>query len=303
MKFGSSKSYLTFLIMLLVSVKGYSQIDSAYIEPYKENIAVKLYAANKFVSLLHENFQEENTYDPNRPVGLGLGFNAGKMGMSFSYGFNFLRNKHKGKTESFDIQYHNYGRKINFDLIGQVYKGFYNDDTGVNDIHEIHNDLKAIKVVLFVQYIFNSEKFSFSAAFNQKEKQLKSAGSFLLGAGVHYSQINSEIPGFFSDTAQSQQSNFQLGPSIGYAYTWAIGKGLYFSGSVAGGFNIGGVSGEKRIRVYPTAIPRFGMGYNYEKWNLSINYMNHLVYAYYSENHKIALSSGGIKLCLIRRFG
>lgn len=280
----------------------FSQVDSTYIRPLAYPFSLKINAANKFSALLHEHLFDENTYNPNRPLALGVGFTSGKIGMSFSYGFEFLSNKAKGHTESFDIQYHNYGRRIVFDVIGQLYKGYYNDDKMVGNDYQVHQNLRTIKVGLSGQYVFNSTRFSYSSTFSQKELQLKSAGSLLLGAAAYYNEIHSDLPGFFKDSLQIKQINFQLGPTIGYAYNWVVSPVFYISASVSGGFNLGFNDQISNVMVYPTAIPRFAAGYNMDKWGILMSYVNNLIYTYYSENRKIALSSGGIQLTFIRRF-
>lgn len=291
-----------FMSIILIPLFGFSQFDTTYFKTYNEKFALKFTTANKFASVLYENLLNEVTYDPNRPISVGLGFNYKKMGMSFSYGMDFLTNEKKGKTESFDIQYHNYGNRFNFDIIGQVYKGFYNDDSEQNDNYEVHGDLKAIKFGFFGQYIFNSSKFSYNAAFSQRGRQLKSAGSFLLGGGFYYSQIFSDLPDFFIDSTQVRLTNIQMGTSIGYAYTWAFTKNFNCSVSIAAGFNGGMITTTKQFMIYPTTIPRFSIGYNWNLWSFYINYVNNLIYIYYSQNMKIALSSGEIQLSVIKRF-
>lgn len=298
----SFKYFIFCLFILIAPLNGFSQIDTTYVKKYKENFALKITTSNKFVSLLHDNNINEVTYDPNRPITIGLGFNYKKMGMSFSYGLGFLSNEKKGKTESFDIQYHNYGSKFTFDIIGQVYKGFYNDDYELNDNYMVYNNLKAIKFGFFGQYIFNSSKFSYNAAFSQRGIQAKSAGSFLLGGGLYFSQINSDLPNFFSDSTQTMLQNIQMGTTIGYAYTWVFLKKINCSISLSAGCNGGITTTTKQFMIYPTAIPRFSIGYNWDFWSLYINYVNNLIYTYYSQNLKIALSSGEIQLSVIRRF-
>ena len=54
--------------------------------------------------------------------------------------------------------------------------------------------------------------------------------------------------------------------------------------------------------VYPTAIPRFSIGYNGKGWSCYIHYGNNLIYTYYSSDFKMALSSGEIQLSFVKRF-
>lgn len=278
------------------------QEDTTFFNKYKDPLTLKISISNKFVSLLYENNNNEITFDPNRPISLGLGVNFKKMGISFCYGLGFLSNDQKGETHSFDIQYHNYGTQFCFDVIGQVYTGFYDDDYELNGNYQVYKNLKAIKFGFFGQYIFNSFKFSYHAAFSQKGIQKRSAGSFLLGGGIYYSQIQSEIPQFFIDSTQTKINNIQLGTSVGYAYTWVLSGKMTCSLALSVGFNGGVITSTKQFMIYPTAIPRFSIGYNGKRWSCYIHYGNNLIYTYYSPNFKMALSSGEIQLSFVKRF-
>lgn len=293
---------LLFIFTSILTSNLYAQEDTTFFNKYNDPLTLKISISNKFVSLLYENNTNEITFDPNRPISLGLGVNFKKMGISFSYGLSFLSNDKKGETHSFDIQYHNYGTQFCFDVIGQVYTGFYDDDFELNGNYQVFQNLKAIKFGFFGQYIFNSSKFSYHAAFSQRGIQKRSAGSFLIGGGIYYSQIRSEIPNFFIDTTQNKLINIQLGTSVGYAYTWVLTNKVTCSIALSVGCNGGVITSTKQFMIYPTAIPRFSIGYNGKRWSCYIHYGNNLIYTYYSQNYKMALSSGEIQLSFIKRF-
>lgn len=130
---------------------------------------------------------------PNNPPNIGLGFSMNNtiVNVSYGQGFNFMRDKEKGKTKALDLQIHNYGKKFTFDVFIQRYRGFYAEDESGN-VLALYPDLKIRQYGAYGQYIFNNKKFSYRAAFNQNEKQLKSAGSFLIGGGVYFSKIESD---------------------------------------------------------------------------------------------------------------
>lgn len=159
--------------------------------------------------------------------------------------------------------------------------------------------MTTIKVGAFGQYVFNSRKFSYNAAFNQKEQQLQSAGSWLLGGGIYYNQID-----FGIDTLgkYKKQNNFQLGPSGGYAYTWVMKRDFSITLSLSVGINIGINMEERDFMIAPTATPRFAMGYNGKSWGLHISYVNHLIYMLIFKENKIGSSTGNIQLTFTKRF-
>ncbi len=260
----------------------------------------------KFISLQQETNGDIKKFMPNTPMNLGLGISIKNTIIDFSYGqgLSFMKDKEKGRTKALDFQIHNYGRKFIIDLFVQKYRGFYiADDAGKNV--QLYPDLKIQQYGAFGQYVFNNKKFSYKAAFMQNEKQLKSAGSFLLGGGVYFSKINSDSS--FVYKSKNALRNFQFGVSGGYAYTWAISKRWYTSGSATIGVNVGTERindfGKQRIEVYPTFFPRVAFGYNKEKWSLGLSYINNVIFSSFSDDNKsnIGLSSGNFQIGAIWR--
>ncbi len=260
----------------------------------------------KFISLQQETNGDIKKFMPNTPMNLGLGISIKNTIIDFSYGqgLSFMKDKEKGRTKALDFQIHNYGRKFIIDLFVQKYRGFYTaDDAGKNV--QLYPDLKIQQYGAFGQYVFNNKKFSYKAAFMQNEKQLKSAGSFLLGGGVYFSKINSDSS--FVYKSKNALRNFQFGVSGGYAYTWAISKRWYTSGSATIGVNVGTERindfGKQRIEVYPTFFPRIAFGYNKEKWSLGLSYINNVIFSSFSDDNKsnIGLSSGNFQIGAIWR--
>lgn len=296
------KYSLLFLFFLCVKFGLFSQIDSTYITPYDNNLTVKVYTTSKFNTLLLRSMQGEKTIEPNTPLGLGLGVTWKKWGMSFSYGFGFMRNKKKGNTQSIDIQVNYCGRKVVWDIMGQLYQGFHEDNSR-NGYH-FYKDVSTMRFGVFGQYIFNSQKFSYSAAFHQKERQLRSAGSWLLGAGIYFNRIDLGDLDFLetASPASFKQSNFQLGPSGGYVHTWIMKKKFFITLSLSLGLNIGVNMEERDFMIAPSVVPRFAMGYNGEKWGLHVSYVNHLIYTLVSKAEKIGSSTGNIQLVFTKRF-
>lgn len=292
--------------MLILSTSySHAQVDSSYIGFFKQKMSIRPYLIEQFTALSHESEQEgEIIYKPNSPYGIGLGVTYKNISLSGSYGFDFMRNKKKGITKSLDLQYHRYGRKIVFDLFFQNYKGLFTDTVHKNGIYTQYPDVQLIQYGVFAQYIFNGDRFSYRAAFDQDEIQLKSTGSFLLGGGIYYNKAKSDSSLVFVD--ERQLNNFQFGVSAGYAYTWVINKRVFISGSLAVGVNIGAESidrfGKERLEVYPTIFPRFSAGYNHDNWSLGLYVLNNRVYVSYSGVSKLSFDTGAFQLSYIRRF-
>lgn len=165
--------------MFLIWQECFSQVDSTYIRSFSQELSLKVYFIDKYtlLSLKSGNDSDEITYEPNSPYGIGLGFSYKGYSLSGAYGFGFMRDKRKGKTKAADFQYHYYGRKFVMDLYFQKYRRFFTES---NEKYKLFPDIRLKQYGCFSQYVFNGNKFSYEAAFDQNKKQLKSSGSFLL---------------------------------------------------------------------------------------------------------------------------
>lgn len=300
------KFYFSLLLFFTLPFFCFAQIDTTYIKPFENKASVRTYLSMKFISLQQETNEDLKKFMPNTPMSLGFGLSVKNTIIDFSYGYglSFLKDKEKGRTKALDFQIHNYGRKFIIDLFIQKYHGFYTADDNDKNIH-LYPDLKIQQYGAFGQYVFNNKKFSYKAAFVQNERQLKSAGSFLLGGGVYFSKIGSDSS--FVHKSKNSLRNFQFGVSGGYAYTWAISQRWFTSGSATIGVNVGTERindfGKQRIEVYPTFFPRIAFGYNKEKWSIGLSYINNSTFSSFSDNNKnnIALSSGNFQIGAIWR--
>ncbi|WP_256472435.1 DUF4421 family protein [Flavobacterium sp. B183] len=300
------KFYFSLLLIFVFPYFCTAQIDTTYIKPFENKASVRTYLSMKFISLQQETGGDMKRFMPNTPMSLGFGVSVKNTIIDFSYGYglSFLKDKEKGRTKALDFQIHNYGRKFIIDLFIQKYHGFYTADDSDKNI-QLYPDLKIQQYGAFGQYVFNHKKFSYKAAFVQNERQLKSAGSFLLGGGVYFSKIGSDSS--FVHKSKNSLRNFQFGISGGYAYTWAISKRWFTSGSVTLGANVGTERindfGKQKIEIYPTFFPRIALGYNKERWSLGLSYLNNSTFSAFSDNNKnnIGLSSGNFQIGAIWR--
>ena len=308
----SASSRIAFLLLILLFGKRsvcFSQTDTTYIKKHPQEFSLKAYTIFESVSILHEYGNLEkitSKYGSNRPLGLGLGVSYRNIGLSFSYSIKPFRDANKGDTKSVDWQYHYYGKNIVFDFIGQMYEGFYTTEIGEDReiSYNFHSRLKVTKLGFSSQYVFNSKKFSYRAAFDQSERQLQSAGSFLLGGEFYYNQIRSDIPYFFNDTigGKEKYKSYQFGPNVGYAHTFVIKKQVHISLSLSAGFNLGINHDDNSFMFCPTTLPRVGIGYNADNWSFGISYLNNLTYTYFTGNRKIALNTGQALMTFTKRF-
>lgn len=250
-----------------------------------------------------ESFGKDKVYTPNNPPNIGLGISVKNtiINLSYGYGADFMRNKDYGKTKSFDLRIHNYGQKVVLDLFIQKYEGFYDDESKYVILYP---DLKVYQYGISGQYVLNNKRFSGKAAFEHNEKQLKSAGSFLIGLGVYRTKIISDSS--FVYKGKNTFNNFQFGISAGYAYTWVLGRYWTISTSATMGINFGSEKpesfGKQKLEVYPTVFPRVSAGYNRDSWVLGFTYVGNVTFPSISDNSSINLISGGFQISYIKRF-
>lgn len=285
-----------------------AQIDSTYIAPFEQKFSVQASVSNKFLSLLQE-YDSKSMRDfsvvPNTPVNIGLGFTWKNLSISGSYGFQFLRDKTKGRTHSFDFQYHYYARKFVVDLFVQNYRGYnkvYEDD---DETFIRASDVQITQYGAHGMYVFNNRKFSYKAAYNLSEKQIKSAGGFLLGGGVFQSRMRSDST-LVLRKSRNQQDNFQFGVSGGYGYTWVIKKHFFVAGSLTIGVNIGADRiekfGKQKLEVYPTFFPRGSAGYHADNWSIGVSAVVNTIAMEISGPKSTMLRSGTLQLTFVKRF-
>lgn len=299
------KILLRILLLLSLSVQLSAQIDSAYIRPYDNKFMFLGFMTKDLLMLVAETPGQELSYMPNNPVELGLGFgwNNTILYAAYGYGFDFMRDKSLGKTKSFDFQWHTYGRKYAFDLFIQRYKGFYMENEKVKSDYVLCPDLQVHQYGVNAEYIFNNKRFSYKAAFNQSERQLRSAGSLLLGGGIYFSDIRSDSSFVYGE--RNDLKNFQFGVSIGYAYTWVLGKHWHITAAATTGINFGsetiGRFGKDRLEVYPTVLPRIGAAYNQADWALAFSFVGSMNYSKLTDDDAVGLFTGTFQLTYYKR--
>ena len=271
-------------ILFMVHVFVYSQPESAQ-EPddqpdsiihyadYSELLAFRIYTNTKWntLDIISDDYMVK--FRPNGPTALGVGFNYKAYGLGIAIGIpkSSSSNSKYGKTNRLDVQLNVYSKKIGIDGFAQMYRGYYVSNpqdfiVWEEEYYPQLPDMKIYTIGLHAFYIFNSDKFSYKAAFVRNQIQIKSAGS--LTAGI-FGQIDIAetdrgfIPEEFPD---SIQTNFDLkafktsavGVSVGYLYTWVISRKFFFNIGIIPGFglqtiHLENLAGEKASKNAPAA--------------------------------------------------
>ncbi len=300
------KQFTTSLLLCPILMAGASaQTDTSYIGQYEKNFAISGYVYHNFYQLARVTDDSEVDYLPNKPLGGGIGFSHKKLPFDINLGYylgvkeddNYLR------TKGVDFQIRHYARMYVTDLVVQRYKGLYIDDNDL-PINEANcPDISVFQTSLAGQYVFNGRKFSYKAAFNQTEKQLKSVGSLLIGADIYYCAIESDSS--FTYREKNNLKSYQLGLNVGYAYNWVPRKHWLISGSISVGAGFGNecLSSffDKNFSLTPTTLCRSSIFYNKENWSLGMFFVFNTRALKYSENSEIDINSGRVYIKYIHR--
>jgi hypothetical protein len=245
--------------------------------------------------------QNNKHYKPNNPLNVGFAFTLKNtvVDLRSDFGLINIGDKKRGNTNVVDFQVHHYGRHFLFDLFYQNYKGYYREDNGI----ELYPNLAAREIGAEGSYLFNGNKFSAKAAFDQSEKQLKSVGSFVLGGGIYLYRLNLEKELLTSDN--SRLNNFQLGMNAGYAYSWVINNRWLMSGSATGGINLGNepeLLKNGKIQIYPTAFARGSAVYHKSDWAATFLLLIHNKSVYPVQGSTLNLTSLNMEISYVKHF-
>lgn len=282
----------------------FAAVDSTYIKRLDYFAGVRIYPEQRFLFLSYEDQDgNESLYLPNTPItpGIDISYRDFIIGLDLGYGIPYLSKEKYGKTKSFDIQLHHYDRRFVIDTYFQYYRGFYKKN---GSKIELRPDIKMTRYSLMGLYIFNSSKYSFMAAFGQKERQVKSAGSFLLGLEYYRTLIKAELP--LNKDGYRRSNNHIFGVNLGYAYTFAFAKYWNIGVVVVGGIGVGNQPFEeiedKEITLFPTMDPRLTCIYDRESFGISLSYIGNMAFFASDADETFRVHSGSIRLSFIKRF-
>lgn len=295
-------NYFSLIFCLLVfqislsakSLKNYLEVkkDSNYIESYTNDLILRVYSGEKTHSLELSDLNSPYhlKYLPNGYFNLGGGFSYKSIGLSLATKVPvFLNQNYKhGDTKRFGIQYYLYAGSFSIDVLTSFLKGYYlsKSFTHLNgftkDKEYQRPDLSSANIGISVNYIFNSSRFSYKAAFSDTEKQKKNAGSLIVGGSVFSYQTvadSSLVPrGISSDFFRKSRDVSKSGVlafngNIGYAYSFVFLKNGIFTLTYILGSGIQDNSFEREIdpdinrwRFSMNHTGRLGVGYRFNKY-------------------------------------
>jgi len=220
------------------------KFDTNYIKSYYDYLCITAIGNHKSLELGIENTLNSDydlQYKPNTSMSYGVGIDYKWFTAEFTSKIPFLdaNSSRKGKTESFGAGLGITGRKFWFTSFLQSYNGMYLSNPEVIDQnwntdqdYPYRSDLKTVAIFSSVNYAFNSKKYSQMAALWQLDRQLKSAGTFVIGYSLALYAMHADssimpgalIPFHPEESRIKASSSIYMGWNFGYAYNWIIKK-------------------------------------------------------------------------------
>lgn len=276
-------------------------IDTNYISDKTRTLTVRALGSTKYNNQRFIDGSKKLSYNVNNNYNAGVGAVYGFLGANVTVKLPGINNDtlEYGKTKKFDVQGFLFTRKLALDVYLQYYKGYYVAEDGITQTHLPSNkrplraDIRTQHWGVNGSYVFNAKRFSYKAAFIQNEYQKKSAGSALLGGGVHYNRIAGDsalIPSdityndYFDNSGFNKMGAVSVGVHGGYAHTFVIAKHFFVTGSAVVG--VGGNYSyyrddaadvfEKGIGFQANLSYKAAIGYNSEKFYAGLNYLGYI---------------------------
>lgn len=308
--------------------------DTSYIRIYRDELTTRVYLSRK---QNHYNLSSGLAtpwlkYKTNDRMLLGIGYTYTFLTINLGVALPFLNTDDGkyGESKYTDFSMHGIFRSIIVDLYLQWNKGYYLSNAA--DLMPIQSqaqstaypprgDLRSNIVGLNVQYLFNSERYSYKAAFLQNEFQKRSAGSPIIGVEGHWMYASADsaivppyIPpsGYLQDVPFNQVDIFNIGVNGGYAYTFVWKEALYLSVSATVGF-----SGARNsvhdsnlsetywsgLTIGMTTASQISIGYNNNNYYVGLSGRHFtLRNMVWGEGDWFGYATGNIRLNVVRRF-
>lgn len=332
----------SFLVLLILTISNRCFAQDIEITPvadesndyylsYADALTLRGYTISKNSELEFKNSKpkESAIYRANDNFNLGIGFNYKWVGLNLAFNFPFINkdNNIYGNTKAFDLQGNFYGRKKIIDVAIQTYEGFYwknvlskypdlvPKETGFPQ----RKDIVTNNVSASMYHVFNHQKFSYRAAFVQNERQIKSAGSWILGGYFNLFGVRGKenltlvpvdylasIPDSSLHTQQITSSN--LGITGGYAHTFVIKEKWFISLALNLG---GGLKAVNRSTINNENITthkgggfvsgRFAIGHNNDRTFYGITSVTNTLNMQLEKDYALSYKYGAIRLIYARR--
>lgn len=281
------------------TIRGFSSIDTNYIEPQHYNYTVMLQSTATYeVYTLKSNNGQQLTFAPDVIMKLGPFF--GWRWFFLGYTFDLRNISFGGSKQKQELDFSIYSSQIGIDLFyrrtGRDYKirdAQMGAGVDVSRLDGIPFGGLSVGITGFdIYYIFNHHRFSYPAAFSQSTCQKISCGSWIAGFGYMKNSLELDHNNLQSIVEKNitpantvkidsglmfnSVKYYDVNLSCGYAYNWVFAKNCLFcaSGALSVAYKHShgdtqeddGGSDFDFDNVNLDGIGRFGIVYNNTRW-------------------------------------
>ena len=225
-------------------------------------------------------------FKPNNSVGMGVGVYLFDLGIELvmAVPVDEKRNDLYGTTKASDLQLNILSKRWGADVFFQRYQGFYlsNPDIALppSGAYPQRPDVKTQNLGVSGVYIFNNRKFSLRSSYTFADRQLRSAGSFIVSGAFNSFSLNADSAILNNHYAQKislvqpfQSVDYQtLSLAPGYSYNLVIKK-FFINGTLALGPAVQWLQyrdlnfAEHRTTTVNTFVDtRFSVGYSNDRF-------------------------------------
>lgn len=201
-----------------------SHYDTTYIAKPAERWTLKVRGnvTGNHILLRGETDGDNMRADLNASHKATMSFAVGYRGLTLSFAVNPL--KWAGKYKDLEYNVISYGRRFGFDasyVTANTFGGYLHHGNVETDVERGYIGQRLL--CLNGYYVFNHRRFSYPAAFSQSQIQLRSAGSWLLGASINGGKLK------MLEAAQdmlpySKIKYVNIGLGGGYGYNLVLGR-------------------------------------------------------------------------------
>ena len=306
--------------------------DTAYVKDYSHILTGRLYSSTKYNKLQLGGLRGTKAliYRPNNKINFGIGASYRALTLNIGVGIPGLNKDQdkRGETRYFDAQANIYTQRWATNLFLQRFQGYYVSSHTLPELgwHQdtafpTRPDIVEYNLGISTVHIFNNDRFSYRAAFNQDAWQRKSQGSILAGGYLTYFHLRADsslvperLAELYDKGLQVRRGGFvDLGPSVGYAYTLVVMEHVFFTGSFVVG---GGVSIQRAVTAVlgdgedlKTSAGlgwhgqfRAGAGYNSARYYAGLSFNQENIGYFLDDRSSFYWSVGNIRLNFVKRF-
>ncbi|MBS1542276.1 MAG: DUF4421 family protein [Bacteroidetes bacterium] len=185
-------------------------------------------------------------FRPNNSVGMGVGVYVFDLGIELvmAVPVDEKKNDLYGTTKASDLQLNILSKRWGADVFYQRYQGFYLSNPDIplplSGAYPQRPDVKTQNLGVSGVYIFNHGKFSLRSSYTFADRQLRSAGSFIVSGAFNSFSLTADSALLNSHYAQKislvqpfQSVDYQtLSLAPGYSYNFVIKK-FFINGTLA----------------------------------------------------------------------